>query len=241
MRKKCYDYIMENMLKINEKIASNLAYYRKAAGLTQAELAQKINYSDKSVSKWESGGGVPDVYILMQLADLYGVSLDTLVGKQPQQATVPQQVKKREKGMQILIMLLSSCLVWLVATVCFVVMSIGDVGTVAWLCFLYATVVNAVVLLVYSSVWKYRVMHAICVSALIWTTILSVYVTLRYVFAYYQIDRALWPIFLLGIPLQVLEVHWAVFRSLFGKNGRAKIKEKSNLENLKDEGTQESK
>ena len=70
LEKKCYYYIMDNIREINEKIAQNLAYYRKAAGLTQAELAQKINYSDKSVSKWESGGGVPDVYILMQLADL---------------------------------------------------------------------------------------------------------------------------------------------------------------------------
>ena len=216
---------MENIREINEKIASNLAYYRKAAGLTQAELAQKINYSDKSVSKWESGGGVPDVYILMQLATLYGVSLDTLVGKEPQ-VVVPAQTKKREKGMQALIMLLSSGLVWLVATVCFVGMSIGDAGEYAWLSFLYATVANFIVLLVYCSIWKYRKLHLVSVSALTWTAILCVYITLIYVFAHYQIDRTLWPIFLLGIPLQVLEVHWAVFRSLFCKGRAVKVKTK---------------
>ena len=54
---------MENVNEINRKIGKNLACYRKAVGLTQAELAEKINYSDKSVSKWESGNGVPDVYI----------------------------------------------------------------------------------------------------------------------------------------------------------------------------------
>ena len=59
--KKWYYSSMENTNEINRKIAKNLTYYRKAAGLTQAELAEKINYSDKSVSKWESGNGVPDI------------------------------------------------------------------------------------------------------------------------------------------------------------------------------------
>ena len=59
---------MENINETNKKIAKNLAFYRKEAGLTQAELAKRINYSDKSVSKWEQGNGVPDIYILMQLA-----------------------------------------------------------------------------------------------------------------------------------------------------------------------------
>ena len=73
---------MENANEINKKIAQNLIYYRKAAGLTQAELAEKINYSDKSVSKWESGNGIPDVYTLLQLAKLYNVTLSVLVGEE---------------------------------------------------------------------------------------------------------------------------------------------------------------
>lgn len=215
---------MENIREINEKIASNLAYYRKAAGLTQAELAQKINYSDKSVSKWESGGGVPDVYILMQLASLYDVSLDTLVGKEPQKVGAIEKRVKKEKSMQLLIMLLSSGLVWLAATVCFVGISISNILQPAWLVFLYATVANAIVLLVYCSIWKYRLLHFICVSVLIWTAILSVYITLAIIFAHYQIERTLWPIFLLGVPLQVLEVLWAFFRFLFRKGGIAQVK-----------------
>ena len=68
--KKWYDNGMEYAEGINERIAQNLIRYRKAANLTQAELAEKINYSDKSVSKWESGNGVPDVYVLLKLAEL---------------------------------------------------------------------------------------------------------------------------------------------------------------------------
>jgi len=72
---------MENITSINARIAQNLTLYRKAANLTQAELAEKINYSDKSVSKWESGNGVPDVYILLKLAEIFKVTLDELVGE----------------------------------------------------------------------------------------------------------------------------------------------------------------
>ena len=48
--------------------ASNLIRLRTAAGMTQAELGEQLNYSDKSISKWERGEGLPDVYILAQIA-----------------------------------------------------------------------------------------------------------------------------------------------------------------------------
>lgn len=72
---------MDTLESINQRIAGNLVRYRKAANLTQAELAQKINYSDKSVSKWESANGVPDIYILLKLAELYGVTVNDLVNE----------------------------------------------------------------------------------------------------------------------------------------------------------------
>ena len=60
-------------------IAENLGYYRRRQGLTQAALAEKLNYSDKSVSKWERGDGLPDVLVLMRLAEYYGITLNDLV------------------------------------------------------------------------------------------------------------------------------------------------------------------
>lgn len=209
---------MENTHEINKKIAQNLTYYRKASGMTQAELAQKINYSDKSVSKWESGGGVPDIYILMQLADLYGVSIDALVGKAPIQAPQNMAASKKKKGSRLLLILLSSGLVWLVATCCFVGVSMWNDTAPAWLAFMYAVVVNAIVLIVYSGIWKYRFVNFLSVSLLVWTTILSIYLTVDYILLQMNMEiRALWVIFLLGIPLQVLETLWVFFRSLFVK------------------------
>ena len=58
------------MEELKDIIAHNLVAYRKAAGLTQAEIADKLNYSDKAVSKWERGEGMPDVAVLKTLADI---------------------------------------------------------------------------------------------------------------------------------------------------------------------------
>ena len=63
---------MEKYENLTAIIAENLVYYRKKAQMTQLQLAEKLNYSDKSISKWERGEGVPDIFILAQLAKLYG-------------------------------------------------------------------------------------------------------------------------------------------------------------------------
>ena len=100
------DKIM-NMDELKKIIAKNLVTYRKQAHFTQAELAEKVGYSDKNVSKWERAEGVPDVLVLHQLAELYGVTVNdffidhTLV--QPQvvdesaQETEAEPVKVKNK------------------------------------------------------------------------------------------------------------------------------------------------
>ncbi len=207
---------MDNHIEINKKIAKNLTYYRKTAGFTQAELAEKIRYSDKSVSKWESGNGVPDIYTLIQLAELYGVNLDTLLGD-----GAPVRVKKKTRALHALIMLLSSGIVWLIATCIFVALELLIPGRAWWLAFLYAIPVNAVVIVVYASYWKYKMLNFCAVSTLIWLSFTCLYLTIRFI----NIHRGtvddvgpLWSVFLLGIPLQALEILWVFFRSIFKKN-----------------------
>ena len=60
-------------------IAENLQSLRRDAGMTQAALAEKLNYTDKAVSKWERGESVPDVAVLRDIADLFGVTVDYLL------------------------------------------------------------------------------------------------------------------------------------------------------------------
>ena len=205
---------------INERIARNLVYYRKAAGFTQAELAQKINYSDKSVSKWESANGVPDIYILLKLADLYGVTVNDLVSEEVKAPVLSQKPSRLNTS---LVMILSSGIVWLVATVFFVLMNIFFSGKEWWLTFLFAVPVTAIVVLVLSAVFKRRATNFFSLSILIWSAIVCVYVTASVVMNNLgHTDKGgLWMVFLLGIPLQLLQVFWTFFR---GVSKKAKMK-----------------
>ena len=67
--------------KLRQLIAENIAYYRKLNGDTQAGLAEKLSYSDKSVSKWERGDGTPDIFILSHIASLYGIPISGIVAQ----------------------------------------------------------------------------------------------------------------------------------------------------------------
>ncbi len=240
LQKKCYDNSMENTNEINRKIADNLIHFRKAAGYTQAELAEKINYSDKSVSKWESGNGIPDVYTLLQLAELYGVTLDAFVGD-------GAQIKPEKKTwrLRFLIMLLSSGIVWLVATCLFVALQLSVPQGEWWRIFVFAVTVNAILLIVFAGIWKYRILSFISISALIWTAITNVYLTLSLIMQAKGGDAdGLWLLFVVGIPLQVLAIGWGYFRALIHKNvekftRRRKRKKEKAAESKKEENYQE--
>ena len=61
------------MQDIKPIIAKNITILRQNAKMTQSELAEKLNYSDKAISKWERGESIPDITVLKALADLFGV------------------------------------------------------------------------------------------------------------------------------------------------------------------------
>ena len=64
---------------LREIVAKNICELRREANMTQLMLAEKLNYSDKAVSKWERGESVPDVFMLKTIADLFGVTVDYLL------------------------------------------------------------------------------------------------------------------------------------------------------------------
>ena len=123
-------------INIKENLASNIAKYRKAQGLTQLELAERINYSDKAVSKWERAEAIPDLLVVKQLADIFGVTIDTLIKEQKKDK--PKNLHNLGKKRTI-IGLCAAGLVWLVATCCFAFIDVIIPGiTHTWLFFIYA-------------------------------------------------------------------------------------------------------
>lgn len=199
---------------IKENLAKNLIRYRKALNLTQVELAEKLNYSDKAVSKWERGESFPDLYVLKQIADFYEVTIDTLISEPKE--ILKTRPKKKIETKRAIISLCSVGLVWLVAICSFAFMNIIfpniDEHWHSWLSFIYALPVTAIVLLVLTSVWKKKITAAVIISFLVWTVILSLYLTLLY--ALPTPPAHLWEIFLIGIPLQLLVVFWSIYRKI---------------------------
>lgn len=61
------------------RMGNKITKLRKKLGLTQMQLAQKLNVSDKTVSKWENGGGFPEITILPALSEVFGVPVDYLL------------------------------------------------------------------------------------------------------------------------------------------------------------------
>ena len=100
--------------KVKKIIAENIVRYRRECNLTQAELAEKIHYSDKSVSKWERADGVPDIFVLVMLAELFGVTVNDLLTEKHRKSHRAAPKLKRS-----IITLMSAGLVWLVAAVVF--------------------------------------------------------------------------------------------------------------------------
>lgn len=197
---------MENENKVPELLAKNLAYYRKASGLTQLELAEKFNYSDKSVSKWERGEGFPDIFVLKSLADFYGITVDDFYQSE-HKAVVVSQSKKRK---QIYLRLLSVGIGWLVTILTFFFLNTllsKDLSFKPWLTFIYGTLITAIILLVWEFIYHNRFLRMIAASLIIWTAALSLYLTFLV-----AINQNLPLIFVVAIPLQALEIIWYLFR-----------------------------
>ncbi len=193
---------------IKTTVARNIAELRQQAGLTQLELAEKLNYSDKAISKWERAESIPDVSVLVSVADLFGVSLDYLVrddhgGELPPEPPKPSKSEYR-RGV---ILAMSVILVWLVAVTAFVLLSTFASGMRgAWLCFIFAIPVSSVVWLVLNSVWFDPMLNFPIISVLMWSTLLSLHLFLV------TAGVNLWMLYLLGVPGQVIIVCWSVIR-----------------------------
>ena len=176
-------------------IASNLIKLRLAAGMTQAELGEKLNYSDKSISKWERGDVTTDVFVLMQIADIFGVDVDYLLKPhneiEPAIYNKPASEATYTTNMITLVTVLG---IWTVALFVFVILWIC--GMVVGLVFVYAVPVSLITLLVLNSVWNGGKKNRYIIAALVLSIIGTVYLTF--------LRRNLWQLWLLAIPSLLL-------------------------------------
>ena len=194
--------------KLKKQIGANIASYRKRLRLTQAGLAEKLNYSDKAVSKWERGESVPDITVLKQMADFYGVTIDTLISEPKEKVTKPPKSLAKKRA---IISLVALGFVWLVAICGFVFIdTFFPKIEKTWMSFIYAIPVSCTVLFILTSLWGKSLPNMILMSVFVWTLILSIFLTIN--IATHGIHDKLWQIFLIGIPIQALIIFGFLYK-----------------------------
>lgn len=198
--------------KLKIQLGANIASYRKRFRMTQANLAEKINFSDKAVSKWERGESIPDLPTLVQLAELFEVKVDDLLvdpnelpeksGKVEQVMTKAVEKTLKRKADKKAILGLSSLLVWFVALLAFVICTSVDVPK-SWIAFVYAIPIDCIVMLTLRSAWRDFRWNQTLVSGIVWGFLLSIYFSLLLF-----LNQNIWMLFLLGIPGQLAVFLW---------------------------------
>ncbi|MCQ2564957.1 MAG: helix-turn-helix domain-containing protein, partial [Clostridia bacterium] len=108
---------------VNKIIGNNLTKLRKKAKLTQMELAEKFNYSDKTISKWETGESLPSIDVLCSVAEFYGVTLNDLASEEDITEIKKEKTKTpRAYSSHLIISLMSVSAVWFVAAITYVLL-----------------------------------------------------------------------------------------------------------------------
>lgn len=191
---------MENS-EIKQNIAHNISELRKSHKLTQLELAEKLNYSDKAISRWERGDTLPDIDILCKICELFNVPFEYLISADGSKVKEEEKKSSRvEVGNRLTITLLVIAVVWCVATFIYVYNDILFERN-AWKVFVYAVPLSALVAQVFNNKWGHRKYSIYILSAFVWTLLASIYIGL--------LQYNIWLIFLLGVPLQVVVILWS--------------------------------
>ena len=131
------------MKDINLVIGTNIKELRKANKLTQYELAEKLNYSNKAISRWESGEVIPDVLTLNKICEIFKIPLSQIFEENVTNTKV-KKYYKMQIGNKLAISLLSVLFIWLAATTTFVCLNITN-GITLWQIFVWAIPLSCIV------------------------------------------------------------------------------------------------
>ena len=174
--------------------ASNIINLRTAKGMTQAELGELLNYSDKSVSKWERAEAVPDAYVLKKMSKIFGVSVDYLLNSHDSWER-PESFKKDERNFHSnVITILVIFGIWTLAFLIYIIGWLLEANW--WLLFVYAVPVSLITFLVLNSVWEQGKNNRHIIYALVASIFITVYITFR--------SYNPWQILLLLIPAELI-------------------------------------
>lgn len=189
---------MEDIKKI---IAKNLMALRKKSGFTQNELAQKLNYSDNAVSRWERGELAPSIEVLQHISEIYGVELEMLLKENGTE--IIEKSNKNQRINKLATILLIVSIIWCVVSVAYIY-SYKIFNLNLWRVFCWAVPISCIILLPFNDYWGKYIYKFVILSVFVWTTLACIYLQ----FLQYN----LWLIFIVGIPAQIALVIWAFIK-----------------------------
>lgn len=188
---------------LKELISYNIQNLRKKKKLTQVEFANELHYSDKAISKWERAESIPDVVVLKQIADFFGVSLDYLLSEHNsnnESLIITKQSNEPSRINKLWLSLLSASSVWLIGTIVFTIIALF-LHLYKWFIFYICVPITILLFLIFNSIWGKKRRNYFIVSCFVWSILLCIYLC----FLKYNP----WQIFILGIPAQVIILLWS--------------------------------
>ncbi|MCQ2770878.1 MAG: helix-turn-helix domain-containing protein [Clostridia bacterium] len=187
------------MSEIRENISKNILELRKKNNITQIELAERLNYTDKAVSKWERGESIPDVEILYQMSKMFNVTVDYFFQDPMSIDEKKEYSTKRFTAPKIIQLCLWVMFVWFVGTVIFVYNAIyGKDMTGLWICFVWPLPISFAISVIYCVYYKINYIIPVFLSAGLWSSLSAIYLQCLI------LNENIWLIFILGIPLQII-------------------------------------
>lgn len=193
---------MEDLKQI---ISHNIVMLRKDYGMTQIELAEKLNYSDKAISKWERGESLPDVTVLKAIADIFGVTVDYLLQdgheneeKDPDRQKRDEVVKSEIARNHRMITAISIISTFIVAAVIFIILNIFASGTAHYLVLVYSPLAASIVWLVFNSIWHNRRFNYFIISVMMWSVLFAIHMTTL------CFGANVWHFYVIGLPGQIV-------------------------------------
>lgn len=185
---------------IKQVIAKNLVNLRKKNNLTQNDLAEKLNYSDNAVSRWEHGEVTPSIETLQQIAQIYNVPLSSLIEGNAVKAS--ETSSRRQTANELAILLISTSLIWFVATIIFVGAQLLW-GKTLWQLFVWSLPIVSLVLLPFHHYWGRHIYKFIVLTVFVWTLLVAIFLQ------FYQFSSWMWMIFIIGVPAEIALSIWA--------------------------------
>ena len=190
---------------LKQIISHNIVMLRKDYGMTQIELAEKLNYSDKAISKWERGESLPDVTVLKAIADIFGVTVDYLLQdgheneeKDPDRQKRDEVVKSEIARNHRMITAISIISTFIVAAVIFIILNIFASGTAHYLVLVYSPLAASIVWLVFNSIWHNRRFNYFIISVMMWSVLFAIHMTTL------CFGANVWHFYVIGLPGQIV-------------------------------------